>query len=249
LVKTYLNYQTRDFNEWNSENFIIKYTDKDKEIITFTVDVIENYYNAVKTQLAYSPKDEKILVVIYPNQEALNGSFGWEGDKSAAGVYWAGTIRLLSPFGWYQDVNEEVIIKEALLKEIPISHELTHRLIDVWTKGNYTRWLTEGVAQYIEKKVAGFRLDEPLPKDKEKLYLLQNLDRDFDLQENQLLAYWQSLQTVEYLIENYGMNKLQRLLDTLGNGMKTNKAIAHIYGLSINELENKTMDYIKRVNK
>jgi hypothetical protein len=42
---------------------------------------------------------------------------------------------------------------------------------------------------------------------------------------------------------------LQRLLDTLGNGMKTNKAIAHIYGLSINELENKTMDYIKRVNK
>jgi len=246
VVKAYLNYQTREFNVLKSENFIIKYTDLDKEIISFTADVIEDHYQSAKTQLSYYPEDEKILVVIYPNQEELNGSFGWEGDKSASGAYWAGSIRLLSPYGWDEDVKEERIIQETLIKVLPISHELSHRLIDVWTQGNYTRWLTEGLAQHIEEKVVGFRLDEPFPKDKETLYSLKNLDRDFDRQENQLLAYWQSLQTVQFLIDKYGMDKMQELLSVLSKGIKTNYAIEQVYGLNINELESKTQEYIQR---
>jgi hypothetical protein len=116
----------------------------------------------------------------------------------------------------------------------------------VWTQGNYTRWLTEGLAQHIEEKVVGFRLDEPFPKDKETLYSLKNLDRDFDRQENQLLAYWQSLQTVQFLIDKYGMDKMQELLSVLSKGIKTNYAIEQVYGLNINELESKTQEYIQR---
>lgn len=229
-IHSLLNYQTKHFYVWKSENFIIKYSDKDKDSISQIAEMTERYYAALNEKFADRHESEKILMVIYPDQESLNRSFGWAGDKSIDGVYWAGSIRLVS--------------MSDMLDDLPISHELTHLLIDEWTRGNYTRWLSEGLAQYFEDKIAGYRLDEPLPEEKKKPYSLEQLGVDFDRMDNQMLAYWQSLQTVDYLISQYGIEKMQDMLTTLGEGTKTEQALKHIYGLDINELEKKTAIWI-----
>lgn len=229
-IKILLNYQTQDFNVLNSENFIIKYTEKDSDSISAIAETAEKYYTALNERFVIEKQAEKILIVIFPNQKTLNRSFGLTGDKSIDGAYWAGSIRLLSMSG--------------SIDELPISHELTHLLIDEKTRGNYTRWLSEGLAQYYEAKLAGYNLDEPLPEEKKNLYTLDQLGSDFDKRENQLLAYWQSLQTVNYLIERFGLEKMHELLDTLGQGTNTDSAFELIYGLKIKELEKQTADWI-----
>ena len=82
------------------------------------------------------------------------------------------------------------------------------------TRGNYSRWLTEGLAQYIERDFTGFVLAEPLPEEKKDIYSLTQLDRTFDQRPNQVLAYWQSLETVDYLIEQHGMEKMVNLMSS-----------------------------------
>lgn len=229
-IKILLNYQTQDFYVLNSENFIIKYTEKDSGSIAAIAKTAEKYYAALNESFINQKQGEKILIVIFPDQETLNKSFGLTGDKSIDGAYWAGSIRLLSMSG--------------AINELPISHELTHLLIDERTRGNYARWLSEGLAQYYEAQLAGYNLEEPLPEEKKNLYALDRLGSDFDKQENQLLAYWQSLQTVNYLIDRHGIEKMHELLDTLGQGNNLDNAFELIYRLKIKELEKQTADWI-----
>lgn len=247
-VRTYLSYNTRQFQMAKSEHFILKYSDSDQDIAAFSLDLAEQLYTSVKQQLGYNHKDEnKILLVIYPDQASLNRSFGLPTDKSAAGVYWAGSIRILSPHAWYPTIDAGEEVKTLFSKNAPLSHELTHLFVDRLTKGNYTRWLTEGLAQYIEEKTVGFRLPEPMPEQRDAVYPLTSLDRDFDQLEDEVLVYWQSLQTVKYLLEEYGMEKMHVLLQVLGQGTKINKALIQVYGLTIEELEKKTGEHVKAV--
>lgn len=244
-VRTYLSYNTRQYQMAESEHFILKYSDSDQDIAVFTLDLAEQLYASVKQQLDYHKNENKILLVIYPDQASLNRSFGLPADKSAAGVYWAGSIRILSPHAWYPTKDAEEEVQELFSKNAPLSHELTHLFVDRLTKGNYTRWLTEGLAQYIEEKTVGFRLPEPLPEQRKALYPLTSLDRDFDQLEDEVLVYWQSLQTVEYLLEEYGMERMHVLLNVLEQGTKINKALLQVYGLTIEELEKKTEEHVK----
>lgn len=237
-VSLYLSHQTSDYYSVTGNNFEVKYTQGDNETAPFVLEAAEKYFGIVQQELGYtSPKGDKILLVLYSNQEALNESFGWTGEKRAVGVYWAGSIRLLSPHSWLGNHEDNASLKRAFLKESPLSHELVHFLVDDQTKGNYTRWYTEGLAQYIEEKITGFNLDEPTYQDRKRLYPLKVLDGSFDSQPNQVLAYWQSLETVRYLIGEFGMEATKEFLILLGKGTNFAKAFNKIYGISLSDLE------------
>lgn len=240
-AQTVLNWQTQEYQSISTENFMIKYTAPDEIILPEASALLEDYYAQVQTLLGYTETTaDKTLVVIYPDREALNGSIGMWGDKSTAGVYWAGAIRLLSPRAWSEGANREELL-QTLQQDLPVSHELTHLIIDEWTGGNYSRWLTEGLAQYVEKEVAGFTLAEPDAAAKENPYTLAVLESGFDSRPDERLAYWQSLQTVTYLLDYYGPDKMRELLDTLSEGATTEEAIEAIYGLTYAELERESL--------
>ncbi len=244
-ISLYVNYQTRDFQIKESNHFIVKYTGTDADMAGLIAETAETYYHKVGEHLGYRPDIGKIPLIVYPDSVSLNESFGMKGDKSAVGVYWAGSIRLLSPNAWLprelQGPEKELLFK----KDGPLSHELTHLFVDYQTKGNYTRWLTEGIAQYVEREITGFALDEPSPAQSRKLYPLARLDRDFDHQPDQILAYWQSLKTVEYLIDHYGPEKIQELLKVLAQGFRINEAFSKVYGINLSTLEKNVKDYIE----
>jgi hypothetical protein len=162
----------------------------------------------------------------------LNRVFGWGKDESAMGVYWAGVIRVLSPRAWMGDtpVGQQ---QQVLQAQGPVAHEYTHLLVDYKTGGNYTRWLTEGLAQYAEQTIAGGN-----PPDRERLEVdepMNQLDKRFDDPVWQDYSYTVSLDMISYLISRYGSGRIPRLLNALDCGEPMDKAFGQVYGITLDQ--------------
>lgn len=229
-IQLVLNYQTKNYETLASANFILKYTQKDEELAPLVLTLADDYLIQIEDILGFALKVQSIPLVLYSEEDALNRSFGCSGDKSAVGVYWAGTIRLVSPRAWSEHVPEnDTDLWELFQKEGPLAHELTHLFVDEATKGNYPRWLTEGLAQYVEEKITGFRLSRPVLVSRKEFYSFTALERDFDRQPDQLKAYWQSLEAVHGLLEEYGMEHLKNLLAEMRQGRSFKQAFSKVY--------------------
>lgn len=212
--------KTAQFEQVETEHFRIKYTPGDEEYIGVISSNAEDAYTKVTAEFNRKPKTKTTLVV-YPDSASLAESFGWDRDEKAMGVYWAGTIRILSPIEWIIGGD----IAEQYRKEGPMVHEFTHLMVDDITSGNYNRWWTEGIAQYIEKKFIGFQFSDPfIGKKKVFYYDLAVLGQDFD-RLNQQVAYWESLQAVEFIVNHYGEDKIYSIMEYLGKGYSLQKAI------------------------
>lgn len=241
LAQIQLDLSTHDFQKLQTGSFKIKYQEIPEESARLVAETGKDIITPVNELLQFTPQ-EKIPVIIYPSMESLNESFGWEGDKSPMGVYWLGTIRVLAPEAWLGEKDSET--RARIFKDMgPMAHEYVHYVVDYKTNGNYTRWFTEGIAQYIEKKITGFSLEEPTEEAKLNIYPFNKLDKDFDRQEDQDLAYWQSLIAVEYLVEKYEEPVITSLLDELGKGKSMAVAFEEVLGMSLHDFEEEVKKY------
>jgi len=224
--------KTASFERLETEHFVVKYLPPDREYIGTIINTAEQAYHSVTNKFGSEP-DKKTMVIVYPTSSALAQSFGWDKDEKAMGVYWGGTIRLLSPAQWLTGGIEEKFFTEG-----PMHHEFTHLMVDEITNGNYNRWWTEGIAQYIEKQLTGFEFSNPFTDGQEThYYKLANLEKNFDNLEQQI-AYWESLQVVEYIVHKYGEEKIFNILENLGKGDNMRIAIEKCLKINYHEFEN-----------
>ncbi|MTI80660.1 MAG: hypothetical protein FH758_07185 [Firmicutes bacterium] len=236
--------QTVGLPEVNSKHFTVKYYTGDKEQALMVLRAAEEFIKPVSNHLEYKPHRKEIIVV-YPTREKLNAYFGWPADESAMGVYWAGTIRVLAPREWLETANSN----EAWDKFVntgPMAHEIAHLIVDYRTRGNYNRWFTEGVAQYIELKLTGFRFREESGNLRNKRYTLTQLNEKYDSLPNQALAYRQSLAAVYYIINQYGEESLASIINTLRKGLSLDEALQKECGVNLDQFEdqlNNWLDY------
>lgn len=180
----------------------------------------------VNTFFNFTPQ-EKIPVVIYPSSEALNEHFGWDGDRSPMGVYWMGYINILAPEAWIDGDNHA---QSQIFQTMgPMAHEYSHYIIDAQTQGNYPRWFSEGLAQYVEQSL-GYFTTEPPQAQTTALYNFGDLEKAFDQQSDQSLAYWQSLMAVDYLIHTYGAEIPAQILTALGEGQSFTVILKELTG-------------------
>ena len=61
----------------------------------------------------------------------------------------------------------------------PIAHEYIHLLVDYQTRGNYPRWLTEGLAQFGERHLVGVQAEEGV--DLPLQFSLDELNKRFEM--------------------------------------------------------------------
>jgi len=226
--------KTADFNQMETDNFIIRYTIIDDNDINIVDSASEYAYETVTDFFNFKPQG-KTMIVVYPDTVSLARSFGWDKSQKAEGVYWAGSIRVISPQFW----QEEVLSNDDfdLLQAGPLVHEFAHLMVDEQTRGNYNRWWTEGIAQYTEKKITGFQFDQPLANGQEfEIYSLADLNKKFDSDES-LLAYWQSLRIIEYIVADYGEASLFSIMDYLGQGDNLKQAITKALSVNFEEWE------------
>jgi hypothetical protein len=224
--------QTANWPTIEDRHFIVKYQRGDESSARMVLAEAERVYQPLGSFFGYFP-NQKVPILIYPDRASLNRIFGWGNDESAMGVYWAGVIRVLSPKVWMGDipVSQQQQVFQA---QGPVAHEYTHLLVDYKTGGNYTRWLTEGLAQYAEETIAGGD-----PPDRERLTItapaLEQLDGKFDDPVWQDYSYTVSKDMVSYLISNYGSARIPRMLEVLDRGQPMDKAFVQVYGITLDE--------------
>jgi hypothetical protein len=225
VARNSLELKTWNWYSLEGEHFRVKYQPVDGEVARLVLNTAEEIYYPVVDLMGYIP-EEPVPILIYPTRISLNRSFGWDGDVNAMGVYWAGAIRILSPeVGIEEEENRELIFKERG----PLAHEFAHLLVDYRAGGNYPRWLTEGIALYVERKVTGCEFEGP-DMAGSVFYPVEEMDTGFDLLPDQNLAYRQSLLLVDYIVQGYGFSGVLDILDQLGQGKEIGEALKAVTG-------------------
>jgi hypothetical protein len=230
-AQTKLDYETRDMAVYNTPHFAIRYRQQDADTVEMVAQAAEKAYEPVVRALGFSPAG-KTLIVIYPDRQELNKAFGWSGDQSAMGAYWGGVIQVLSPQVWLKHAGADEFIRSG-----PMVHEFTHLVFDHMTRGNYPRWFTEGLAQYVEFRVNNYEWRTANNSLQGRLYTMAELDGDFDSLANQALAYRQSLAAVRYIAEAHGDAKLHEVIANLQAGRSMADAISGALGMSYGNFE------------
>lgn len=218
--------RTGTWEQVDTTHFRIKYLPVDAPSAALVSEAAEDAYTKVSAKMGYEPSPP-ITVVVYPDNSSLAASFGWDKNERALGVYWGGTIRILSPGAWLANLGQ----LDRFVKEGPLVHELAHLVVDEMSRGNYNRWWTEGVAQYTEREITGFEFSSPFKK-KEDLhyYQLDCLDKNYERLE-QSVAYWESLQAVDYIVATFGEEMIHAVLNRLSKGESVPTALENALGV------------------
>ena len=176
------------------------------------LEVLQDAYQELGRELGYYPEAD-IPVLLYAREDfaAVTRSPAW------AGAVYDGKIRV--PLGGVASVSPQL---KALLY-----HEYTHVVVRFLGKGRVPVWLNEGLAE-----VAGRRYHTPhMSKPGKEQVKSVALERPFTELPDELvpLAYQQSYQRVQRLIELCGWPAVADLLQRLGRGDSWEGAIAAAY--------------------
>jgi len=122
-----------------------------------------------------------------------------------------------------------------------ISHELTHLVIHQVIFNPYSdlpTWLDEGLAMTSEGELeSGFTNALAKARSENSLISVRSLASPFSAYADEsFLAYAESYKLVEYLIDNYGREKMFELLNTFKQGAGYDEALERVYGFDMDGL-------------
>ena len=175
---------------------------------------------AVGKDFRYFPK-HKLVVLVYTKDGFQAIRKGRGQDWWAA--YYDGKIRIPMPANT-TDINR---LKPTL------AHEYTHAIVHDLSQGRCPRWMNEGLAEYQEAKIKKPNLTIlNLATRLKRLIPLSELNDNLLASDHgrAALAYQQSYSLVTYIVERYGFDRVNRLLEMLAEGsdfeMATSKVLA-----------------------
>ncbi len=132
-----------------------------------------------------------------------------------------------------------------------VAHELGHMVIHQMTFSPYgaivlPTWLDEGLAMHAEGKPDTY-LESWLKKaiNQQKLISVRSLSSPFSAKtEVAYISYAESQSLVEFLIQNYGKDKMLNLLGLLKEGNSCDEAMIEVYGFDQDGLDTLWREYI-----
>lgn len=227
--------EEENYKENESTHFQLRYNGAAApELARQVLHVLEGHYQAIESELNYSPPDP-IGVVLYTQQSFadITRAPGWVGALND------GRIRV--PVQGLTGVDSEL---SRVLR-----HELTHSFIQQKTHGRAPTWVQEGVAQWME----GRRSDE------NAAVLVQIYDAGQAAPLGRLEGSWMglpgdmaryayawALANVEYIVQADGMGDVERILDRLGAGSSTEQALRDVLHDDYGDLMQATAEYLKK---
>jgi hypothetical protein len=175
--------------------------------------------------------ERPIKIYVYASANDLKGAMVFSQE-------WTGGVAFMD-FGI---IAIEIPPGELEWGESALVHELTHLVVRQATFGPYGQlplWLDEGLATYNEGEldpVLRSSLEEAISKD--ELISVRSLCSPFSAyREKAYLSYAESYSIVEYLLDNYGQDKMADLLALLRQGNTYDEALTAVYGFDISGLD------------
>lgn len=206
--------QTEKYLTDQSEHFIYKYTENDKNSISYIKENAEKSYNELSEIFDYNFKT-KLIIIIFPSTDEMNNVLKLPNEQKSIGLYYSGFISVLSPGEWVNNKNFKVQ-KTVFEQNGIILHELVHFFVDIKTNGNYPQWFTEGVALFFEKELIGNEWGKGQVYNI-KPYKVEELTQKFN-ELNIDYAYRRSYEIISSYLNNRDVIELMNILDKLGEG-------------------------------
>ena len=175
--------------------------------------------------------DSAIDIYVYPSYDDLREAILYESSWVGGLAYPDKNIVILGTSGFDEEWDKDTLV-----------HELTHVLIGHLTftcLGYVANWLEEGLAVYSESLLAA-QFKEPLDQAIQEDTLLSIRILSGNFAESQIkadLSYAESYSIVNYLVDNYGQDKMTSLLMAFRDGSTTDEALLQTYGFDIDGLE------------
>jgi tetratricopeptide (TPR) repeat protein len=169
---------------------------------------------------------DKTIVEIFPNQKDFAiRTFGLPGGAGYLGVCFGRVITANSPASRPNSPNSW----EAVLW-----HEFCHVVTLTLTENKMPRWLSEGISVYEERQARGNWGEQMKPRYRamilgEDLTPVSQLSAAFLKPKSPAhlgFAYYESSLVVEWLVGNWGLEKMKALLADLARGVEINAALA-----------------------
>ena len=184
--------------------------------------------------------DKPVKVYIYANAQDLQGSMIFPQE-------WTGG----AAFTRHGIIAIGIATNNLAWGKRAMTHELTHLVIHQMTFNPYNdlpTWLDEGLAVYNEGEVSSqfaTRLNKAIAED--RLISVRSIASPFSAYaEESILAYAQSRSLVEFLISNYGSDRMLELLNIFRQGSTYDGALEKVYGFDMDGLNALWRDYVTR---
>lgn len=223
-----------DFSQRESPHFVLHYEgQQSSEALRGQIlAALESDYEDLSRDLGTPPRDS-ILVTLYTGQAFF--------DVTRA-PSWSSAIndgKLRIPISGLNSVTPELA---RVLK-----HELAHSFITQLSAGRCPPWLHEGIAQLLEPRSLG--------SEGRQLAQLFSAQRNIPLNvlegsflrlsgTEAYIAYAESLATVTYINDAYGMSDIQRVLQRLSEGSSTEAALRATIHSDYGQLESELAKYL-----
>lgn len=182
---------------------------------------------------------EPVRLYIYGNQNDLLGSMIYPQD-------WAGGVA----FTRYSCIAIGISTADIEWGKVTISHELTHLITTQMTLNPYNdipTWLDEGLSMYNEgllQPAFSTYLYNAIKND--TLISARTLCSPFSgYAEISYLSYGESFSIVDFLISQYGKDKMFALLNTFREGSTYDGALQQVYGFDMDGLNTIWQAYVK----
>jgi tetratricopeptide (TPR) repeat protein len=223
-----------DFAQRESSHFVLHYEGKQtsEAFRGQILAALESDYDDLSRDLGTPPRDN-ILVTLYTEQ----AFFDVTRAPSWSGALNDGKLRI--PISGLSAMTPELA---RVLK-----HELAHSFINQLSGGRCPPWLHEGIAQLLEPKSLGsdgrqlaqlFKSQRNIP-----LNVLEGSFLNFSGGQA-YVAYSESLATVSYINDSYGMGDIQRVLQLLSQGSSTEAALRATIHSDYGALESEVGKYL-----
>ena len=204
-----------NYSEHETGHFVLRYEghQSSEAFRSQIMATLEAAYADLTADFGSQPKSS-IQVVLYTDQ----AFFDVTQAPSWTGALNDGKLRI--PLQGLDSVTPELA---RILR-----HELAHSFVNQLSMGRCPHWLNEGIAQALEPRSLGshgarlaalFKLEREIP-----LNALESSFISFSGAEA-ILAYDESLASVQYIKETYGMSDVLRVLERLANGESPEAAL------------------------
>ncbi len=215
-------------------HFLIRFDGGENATAGYLIGILlEEAYSKVGSDLNFYP-DDRVEALLYSreNFRDITRSPSW------AGALFDGRIKI--PAGGIYEKTAEL--------EKAVFHEYTHALVKRLSKGRAPTWLNEGLAQYEEgRDISGY--DDYLKKvamtGKVRLRHLEGSFMRLDSRSAEL-AYLISLSATSYIIREFGVFSVKRILENLGEGMTLDSAMRASIYMGYDDVEKSWLDSLKR---
>lgn len=223
------------FSARESSHFLVKFNgNEDYDTWTKVLDILEDAYRNIGQKFNYFP-GKPIIVVLHTKAtfQGATGSPAW-----ADGLYDGVLGRIQIP-------TQGALTDQAWLARV-LRHEFVHALLHQRVEGGHVpQWLNEGLAMQLAGDNAWPDLDRVIKGDV-TLIPLTRLEGGWAGFPSDLatVAYLEGNSATAYLIERYGMGKVQDIIETLAGRQPMAAAIKDRLLISYDEFQQRWSENI-----